>query len=43
MSEKTKQLIAKFLEENFDDFSLFLDVNDIEPTEAEVIIEEVRR
>lgn len=37
-----KLLIAEFLENNFDLFQAHLDGNDIEPTEAEVIIDRLR-
>lgn len=42
-NKHTLDLLAKFLEENYDDFQFFLDKENIEGSEGEVIIDDLRK
>ncbi len=42
MTKMDKELIAGFLEQEFDGFAAYLNDHDIEPTEAGVIIEDIK-
>lgn len=43
MKDLDRRLIVDFLYEQFEEFQVFLEIKEIEPTEAEVIIEDLNK